>query len=119
MAIPFEYSRILNQCWTGRSGLTYPASTPVSATNYTFRALPDSSALAGVNPVPLHLSRPGHTRNIEIKEQTMTHAEIEALAKAFVVDTAKGDVDSRVQKVVLRFAGDLFKAIVDLDLSPT
>jgi catechol 1,2-dioxygenase len=49
----------------------------------------------------------------------MTHAEIEALAKAFVVDTAKGDVDSRVQKVVLRFAGDLFKAIEDLDLSPT
>jgi catechol 1,2-dioxygenase len=49
----------------------------------------------------------------------MTHSEVEALAKAFIVDTAKGDTDSRVQQVVVRLAGDLFKAIEDLDLSPT
>ncbi|PMS38717.1 catechol 1,2-dioxygenase [Trinickia symbiotica] len=49
----------------------------------------------------------------------MKHAEIEALVKGFIVDTAKGEADPRVQQVVLRLATDLFKAIEDLDLSPT
>jgi catechol 1,2-dioxygenase len=49
----------------------------------------------------------------------MTHAEIEALVKGFIVDTAKGEVDPRVQQVVVRLTTDLFKAIEDLDLSPT
>ncbi len=49
----------------------------------------------------------------------MKHAEIEALVKGFVVDTAKGEADPRVQQVVLRLATDLFKAIEDLDLSPS
>lgn len=49
----------------------------------------------------------------------MKHAEIEALVKGFIIDTAKGEADPRVQQVVLRLATDLFKAIEDLDLSPT
>ncbi|QYY28544.1 MULTISPECIES: catechol 1,2-dioxygenase [Cupriavidus] len=48
----------------------------------------------------------------------MTHAEIEALAKQFIVDTAtQGTANARVQQVVLRLTTDLFKAIEDLDLS--
>lgn len=47
----------------------------------------------------------------------MTHPEIEALVKAFIVDTANGKVDARVQSVVVRLTTDLFKAIEDLDLS--
>ncbi|WP_322015225.1 catechol 1,2-dioxygenase [Paraburkholderia sp. J12] len=49
----------------------------------------------------------------------MKHAEIETLVKGFVVDTAKGEIDPRVQQVVVRLAADLFKAIEDLDLTPT
>ncbi|WP_028225524.1 catechol 1,2-dioxygenase [Paraburkholderia ferrariae] len=49
----------------------------------------------------------------------MKHAEIETLVKGFVVDTAKGEIDPRVQQVVVRLATDLFKAIEDLDLTPT
>jgi catechol 1,2-dioxygenase len=47
----------------------------------------------------------------------MNHSDIEKLARNFVVDTAKGTVDERVQQVVLRLLGDVFKAIEDLDLS--
>lgn len=49
----------------------------------------------------------------------MKHAEIETLVKGFLIDTAKGEVDPRVQQVALRLATDLFKAIEDLDLSPS
>lgn len=49
----------------------------------------------------------------------MKHAEIETLVKGFVVDTAKGEADPRVQQVVARLAADLFKTIEDLDLTPT
>ena len=49
----------------------------------------------------------------------MTHPEIEALVKGFIVDTAKGHVDQRIQQVAVRLTADLFKAIEDLDLSPT
>jgi len=50
----------------------------------------------------------------------MTHAEIEALARQFLVDTAtRGTPDPRVQQVVVRLTTDLFKAIEDLDLSPS
>ncbi|NUA28389.1 catechol 1,2-dioxygenase [Cupriavidus basilensis] len=47
----------------------------------------------------------------------MTHPEIEALVKAFILDTANGKADARVQSVVVRLTTDLFKAIEDLDLS--
>ena len=50
----------------------------------------------------------------------MTHAEIEALVKQFLIDTAtQGTPDPRVQQVVVRLTTDLFKAIEDLDLSQT
>lgn len=50
----------------------------------------------------------------------MTHADIEALVKQFLVDTAtQGTPNPRVQQVVVRLATDLFKAIEDLDLSQT
>lgn len=49
----------------------------------------------------------------------MNHSEIEQLVKNFVVDTAKGPADARLQQVVVRLLGDLFKAVEDLDLSAT
>ena len=49
----------------------------------------------------------------------MNHAEIEQLVKNFVVDTAKGPADARLQQVVVRLLGDLFKAVEDLDLTAT
>ncbi|QQX86041.1 catechol 1,2-dioxygenase [Cupriavidus necator] len=50
----------------------------------------------------------------------MTHTEIDALVKAFIVDTADpAKVNPRVQQVVVRLTQDLFKAIEDLDLSPS
>jgi catechol 1,2-dioxygenase len=47
----------------------------------------------------------------------MNHSDIEKLARNFVVDTAKGPVDERVQQVTLRLLTDVFKAVEDLDLS--
>ena len=49
----------------------------------------------------------------------MEHAKIDALVKEMNVDTATGPVDARVQQVVVRLLSDLFKAIEDLDISPT
>lgn len=49
----------------------------------------------------------------------MNHPEIEQLVNNFIVDTAKGPVDARLQQVVVRLLGDLFKAVEDLDLSAT
>jgi catechol 1,2-dioxygenase len=49
----------------------------------------------------------------------MNHSDIEKLVNNFVVDTARGPVDERVQQVVVRLLGDVFKAIEDLDLSAT
>ncbi|MDX3907528.1 MAG: catechol 1,2-dioxygenase [Pigmentiphaga sp.] len=49
----------------------------------------------------------------------MTHAEIDKLVRGFIVDTATADANPRVQEVVVRLLSDLFKAIEDLDLSPT
>ena len=49
----------------------------------------------------------------------MNHQEIEALVKKMNVDTASGAVDERVQQVVVRLVSDLFKAIEDLDISPS
>ncbi|MDO5638868.1 MAG: catechol 1,2-dioxygenase [Neisseria sp.] len=48
----------------------------------------------------------------------MNHQQIEQLVKSFNVDTAKGEVDPRVQQVSVRLITDLFKAIEDLDLTP-
>ncbi|MCW3478418.1 catechol 1,2-dioxygenase [Neisseriaceae bacterium JH1-16] len=49
----------------------------------------------------------------------MTHAEIDALVQSFLIDTATGEANPRVQQVVVRLVGDLFKAIEDLDLQPS
>jgi catechol 1,2-dioxygenase len=49
----------------------------------------------------------------------MNHSDIDKLVQNFIVDTAKGPVNERVQQITVRLLGDLFKAIEDLDLSPT
>ncbi|AIR00893.1 catechol 1,2-dioxygenase [Pluralibacter gergoviae] len=49
----------------------------------------------------------------------MTHNEIDQLVKNFIVDTATGDVNPRIQQVTVRLLSDLFKAIEDLDLQPS
>lgn len=49
----------------------------------------------------------------------MNHADIEALAKQWVVDAADRPANPRVQQVVVRLLGDLCKAIDDLDVTPT
>ena len=49
----------------------------------------------------------------------MNHADIETLAKNWVVDAASKPADARVQQVVVRLLGDLCKAIEDLDISPS
>ena len=49
----------------------------------------------------------------------MNHTEIDQLVKSFNVDTARGPVDARAQQVVVRLVSDLFKAIEDLDLTPS
>jgi catechol 1,2-dioxygenase len=49
----------------------------------------------------------------------MNHSDIDKLVQNFIVATAKGPVNERVQQVTVRLVGDLFKAIEDLDLSPT
>ena len=49
----------------------------------------------------------------------MNHADIETLAKNWVVDAASKPAYPRVQQVVVRLLGDLCKAIEDLDISPS
>lgn len=49
----------------------------------------------------------------------MNHADIETLARNWVVDAADRPANLRVQQVVLRLLGDLCKAIEDLDIAPT
>jgi catechol 1,2-dioxygenase len=49
----------------------------------------------------------------------MNHADIETLAKNWVVDAADRPANPRVQQVVVRLLGDLCKAIEDLDITPT
>ena len=49
----------------------------------------------------------------------MNHADIETLAKNWVVDAADRPADPRVQQVVVRLLGDLCKAIEDLDITPS
>jgi catechol 1,2-dioxygenase len=48
----------------------------------------------------------------------MNHADIEKLAKSWVVDAADHPANPRVQQVVLRLVTDLCKAIEDLDITP-
>jgi len=48
----------------------------------------------------------------------MNHAEIEALARKWVVEAADRPANPRVQQVVVRLLGDLCKAIEDLDVTP-
>jgi catechol 1,2-dioxygenase len=54
-----------------------------------------------------------------IEEGSMRHDQIDELVKSFIVDTATGEFDSRLQQAVLRLTSDLFNAIEDLDLTPT
>jgi catechol 1,2-dioxygenase len=49
----------------------------------------------------------------------MNHSDIDKLVQNFIVDTAKGPVNERVQQVTVRLVGDLFKAIEDLNLTAT
>lgn len=49
----------------------------------------------------------------------MNHSDINKLVQNFIVDTAKGPVNERVQQVTVRLLGDLFKAIEDLNVTPT
>lgn len=49
----------------------------------------------------------------------MNHADIETLARNWVVDAASSPAHPRVQQVVVRLLGDLCKAIEDLDISPS
>ncbi|MGU7783103.1 catechol 1,2-dioxygenase [Burkholderia sp. PU8-34] len=49
----------------------------------------------------------------------MTHSDIEALVKGFIVGAAQREADPRIQQVVVRLTADLFKAIEDLDLTPS
>ena len=49
----------------------------------------------------------------------MEHAKIDALVNKMNVDTATGPVDARVEQVVIRLLSDLFKAIEDLDITPS
>ncbi|WP_010111230.1 catechol 1,2-dioxygenase [Acinetobacter sp. P8-3-8] len=47
----------------------------------------------------------------------MNRQEIDKLVKQMNVDTATGEVNPRVQQIVVRLLGDLFQAIEDLDIS--
>ena len=47
----------------------------------------------------------------------MNRQEIDKLVKEMNVDTATGEVNPRIQKIVVRLLGDLFEAIEDLDIS--
>lgn len=49
----------------------------------------------------------------------MNSQEIDQLVKQMNVDTATGEVDQRVQEIVVRLVSDLFKAIEDLDIQPS
>jgi catechol 1,2-dioxygenase len=49
----------------------------------------------------------------------MTHTEIDALVKHWIVDSATRPANPRVQAIVLRLMGDLCKAIEDLDIQPS
>lgn len=46
----------------------------------------------------------------------MTHTEIDALVKSWIIDSATRPANARVQQVVNRLVGDLCKAIEDLDI---
>jgi catechol 1,2-dioxygenase len=48
----------------------------------------------------------------------MTHNDIEKLVNSWIVESATGPANPRVQQVVVRLVGDLCKAIEDLDIQP-
>lgn len=49
----------------------------------------------------------------------MNRQEIDALVKKMNVDTATGEVNPRVQQIVVRLLGDLFQAIDELNITQT
>lgn len=53
------------------------------------------------------------------KEMMMNRQQIDVLVKQMNVDTATGEVNPRIQQIIVRLLGDLFQAIEDLDISQT
>lgn len=49
----------------------------------------------------------------------MNHKEIDTLVQGWIVESATGSPNKRVQQIVVRLMGDLCKAIEDLDITPT
>jgi catechol 1,2-dioxygenase len=49
----------------------------------------------------------------------MNRQQIDSLVQQMNVATATGEVNLRVQQIVVRLLGDLFQAIEDLDMSQT
>lgn len=49
----------------------------------------------------------------------MNRQQIDVLVKQMNVDTATGEVNPRIQQIIVRLLGDLFQAIEDLDISQT
>ncbi len=49
----------------------------------------------------------------------MNRQEIDTLVKQMNVDTATGEVDQRLQTIIVRLLGDLFQAIEDMDIQPS
>lgn len=49
----------------------------------------------------------------------MTHAEIEKIARKFIIDSATKEANPRVQAIMLRIVTDIFKIIEDFDCTPS
>ena len=49
----------------------------------------------------------------------MNRQDIDTLVKQMNIDTATGEVDQRLQTIIVRLLGDLFQAIEDLDIQPS
>ena len=49
----------------------------------------------------------------------MNRQEIDTLVKQMNIDTATGEVDQRLQTIIVRLLGDLFQAIEDMDIQPS
>ena len=49
----------------------------------------------------------------------MNRQEIDTLVKQMNINTATGEVDQRLQTIIVRLLGDLFQAIEDMDIQPS
>ena len=61
-----------------------------------------SGNLSRLSPAPL-------ASYTYLRSDSMNRQQIDALVKQMNVDTAKGPVDERIQQVVVRLLGDLFR----------